>query len=236
VELLMASISGRDYSHYFLALLPPLSLLTALLVTELETIAGVSPQWLGITRHKAIALVAIALVLPAVSAVAIELRDRGLPRTYLTRMGPVIEYIQQQTKPHDSIFVWGHAAALYFFADRTPASRYIYLLPLLTPGYADAALIHGFIDELRMAAPTLIVDATAGEDVVPSLTQWDAEWRFPDPRNPKFSYWREGSYWTMTPALHQFYEFVDKHYAFVQTVGPLKWRVYRLQSSRPLAE
>jgi hypothetical protein len=105
--------------------------------------------------------------------------------------------------------------------------------------YADSALIRGFLDEIRTAAPPIIIDATAtadstaGEDLVPPLGAWVPDWRYPDPERHD---WAREIWWTMTPALKGFYDLVAEDYedyVVVDSVGPLKWPVYRRSTSVP---
>jgi 4-amino-4-deoxy-L-arabinose transferase-like glycosyltransferase len=233
IELLLASTSGREYGHYFTTVYPPLSLLTALLSWEL--VAGNSDllpgtSWLR-ARPTMLAL-SMAIAIPAVVGTAKRVASKGLQRERMDQISPTVEYIHKHSGANDKIFVWGHAADVYFFSGRKPASRFIYTLPLLTPAYADSALIQGFMDEIRTAAPSLIIDALgnkyAAEDLTPSLDKWDPEWRYPDPRR---EVWQHESWWTMTPALKEFYEFVAENYTLVDRIGPMKWRVYRRSAS-----
>jgi len=108
------------------------------------------------------------------------------------------------------------------FASRKPASRFVYSLALLTPGYADSALVNGFLDELRTNAPPIIVDATPNlppaEALAPSLASWNPKWRYP----------ASGvAWWTMTPALQSVYDYMRANYVASGTVGPYRWVVYQ---------
>lgn len=235
IELLLASTSGRGYGHYFTTLYPPLSFLTALL--SWEPVADDSELFRGTgwLRRPAMLALSIAVAIPAVESTVRNLAFYGLRHGRMEQISPTVEYIRKHSGADDKIFVWGHAADVYFFSGRKPASRFIYPLPLLTPAYADSMLIQSFLDELRTAAPSIIVDAAnaaPGEDLVPPLGRWDPEWRHPDPRRTE---WKYDSWWTMTPALQGFYNFVAENYVVVDSVGPMRWAVYRrsIASSAP---
>lgn len=242
LELFLLALPGREYGHYFMPLLSSLVLPTAVLATEI--FSAMQPhqgaRWLQ-PRALVMALV-MAMALFPLADMILQLRDKGLTRTRMEQVSSTAQYLRTHTPPGSSIFVWGHAADVYFFSGRRPASRFIYALPLLTPGYADASLIRRFLEELQAAAPSLIVDATinadasAGEDLVPPLDRWDSDWRYPDPRTPRFSYWRSASWWTMTPALKAFYDFVSEHYRVAGTVGPLGWVIYERRAAAGDAE
>jgi hypothetical protein len=134
-------------------------------------------------------------------------------------------YVREHSPPNSRLFVWGHASDVYLFANRAPASRFVYPLAMLTPRYADSALVAGFVDELRASAPPLIVDATSGvstsDDLVPSLSAWDPAWRYPE---------TGVAWWTMTPALRAFYDHVAANYTIIDSVGPQHWVIYARRS------
>jgi hypothetical protein len=228
IELLLASTSGRPYGHYFMTLFPPLSWLTAVVAAELVPTAakGLSGARAVHSTRTVLALLVAVAILPVVYT-ARDLAATGLPKDRMQQVSPTVEYIRRHSGTNDKIFVWGHAADVYFFSGREPASRFIYPLPLLTPAYADSALIQSFLDELRTSVPSIIIDArgnaAAGEDLVPPLGRWDPEWRHPDPRQTE---WKYESWWTMTPALKDFYGFVAENYVVADSVGPMKWAVY----------
>jgi hypothetical protein len=45
----------------------------------------------------------------------------------------VAAFIQGSTRTSDHVFVWGFEPLIYFLAERPPASRFIYTVPLVTP-------------------------------------------------------------------------------------------------------
>ena len=226
IELGLASMSGRPYGHYFVTLLAPLSFLAGRFAHETVS-AGPSLRdrsgWSG--PRGAVAALSAGIALFAAGKTLIDVRDSGVWEGRAAQVAAVADYVRTHSDERDAILVWGHAADVYFFSDRVPASRFIYALPLLTPDYADPALIAEFLNEVRTAEPLLIVDATfsslAGEKIVPSLQTWDPLWRFPEYGS------RDRAWWSMTPALEEFYTFVRDNYEAVETIGPWEWTVYR---------
>jgi hypothetical protein len=236
VELLLAGTSGRMYGHYFTTLFPALSFLTGLLATELLPAETEAPAGTRRVRSRRIVLaLAAAVALPGVLGTLKRLNAEGLPHQRPQASSTAAEYVRAHSAPDETIFVWGHAADVYLFSGRRPASRFIYPLALLTPGYADSALVRDFMDELRAARPALIIDAavnadvTLGEDLVPPLDRWNPDWRFPNPESGDWKYrdWRYASFWAMTPALKSLYDYVGQNYVVVDSVGPRRWRIYR---------
>ena len=85
-------------------------------------------------------------------------------RSYPQR-GPATEdvgaWIRHNTTAGDRILMWGVDANIYLSADRAPAGRYPYLMPLVTPGYADRAAVDDWVHSLRSDPPEIIVDSEA---------------------------------------------------------------------------
>ena len=234
IELGLASMSGRPYGHYFVALLAPLSFLAGRFAHEIVSAVPSLRDRTGWSGPRgAVAALSAGIALFAAGKTLIEVRDSGVREGRGAQVAAVVDYIRTHSDERDPVLVWGHAADVYFFSGRVPASRFIYPLPLLTPGYADAALIAEFLNEVRAAAPLLIVDATfsnlAGEKIVPSLETWDPMWRFPEYGS------RDRAWWSMTPALEEFYTLIADNYVPVETIGPWEWTVYRRVPTSALA-
>jgi hypothetical protein len=224
IELALASTSGRAYGHYFVVAMPALAYLTALaawaLVTRLATFGPPNAQW----ARRVVAVVAVAIAMPTIVGTALRLRDRPSPQLRYGQVAATSALIRSRTAPDAKLLVWGHAADLYMMADRPPASRFVYPLAMLTPRYATPALVQGFLGEVRASAPPLIIDATSGraadESLVPSLATWNPGWRYPTTAG------RSVRWWSMTPALREFYDYVRGQYRLAGYVGPLHWAVY----------
>jgi hypothetical protein len=238
LEVLFASVSGRPYLHYFVVLLPPFAFLTASFASEI--IAVSTPGRVSSVSRRgggAALLLAIAasVMVASVLTTGTKLRDASSSSIDSRRrqIDEAAAYVRTHSEAGAPLLVWGHASDVYLFAQRRPASRYVYSLALLTPGYADAALVERFITELRSSAPPLIVDATvglpAGERLVPSLGRWTPEWRYPTDQGPNVRWW------SMTPELRAFYDYVASSYAVVDSVGPLRWPIYRRRDLAPIA-
>jgi hypothetical protein len=71
----------------------------------------------------------------------------------------VAEAVRAQADEDDTVLVWGNQPRLYRVAERRPASRFVYLFPLTTPGYATPQLIGEVLAELEANPPAVVVDA-----------------------------------------------------------------------------
>jgi hypothetical protein len=161
--------SGRGFEHYSIQFLAPLCLGGGLVLARLlseTTGSGLSP----FRRLGAAAL--LALVIFGLAAAVMPARQRTLPVDPSIR---VATYIRDHSAPADRIFVWGFHPDIYGFADRRPASRYLFasfvtgLIPWTntaperdtTYAIVPGAMEH-LLQDLAARPPLFIVDCSAG--------------------------------------------------------------------------
>jgi len=123
--LLAASAIGtaagsRFYEHYYIQLIPPLSLLAAPYYARLWTGRIQSPYWL-LRPALTYAWLAATIVAFSIS------HWLGAARRAPSETG---RYLLEHSAPNDRIFVWGNKPKFYIEARRRPASRYILSFPL----------------------------------------------------------------------------------------------------------
>lgn len=112
---------ARFYPHYYLQLLPALSVLAAPAVSALVDGARGPQPWPLRPRPLAgwLGLTAVAFT----ELHAVQLAARRAPSEAAT-------WVREHTSASDRIFIWGQGAAHYAEADRRPATRYIATFPL----------------------------------------------------------------------------------------------------------
>jgi hypothetical protein len=165
-----AASGGRGYDHYFIQFLPPACLaagwgLGAILPWARRQRAA-RWCWPAALLFTALVLVEIGSGLVKFRREAVQPVDPSLRAS---------EYIKAHTAPGDRLFVWGYHPDIYLFADRKPASRFVYasflsgLIPwtntaperdtayAVVPGARDTLL-----RELAATPPAFIVDCSAG--------------------------------------------------------------------------
>jgi hypothetical protein len=150
--------------HYAGVLVVPLALLAPGGLGVLST-ARMRPIWTGIGAG--------LLVVSAITATWLIVAETSLGlesrRQVAARVGAAAEWVRGHTREDESIFVWGAVPHVYLEAERAPASRWVYILPLLTPGYTDEKMIHDVLDEWSASPPAVIVDAGSSEPGAPGL-------------------------------------------------------------------
>ncbi len=177
-------IGGRFYSHYFIQMFPALCLVGAIGVSQIYQLKD-KYDFRGIPRKVLVILSIYSVVffLPRV--------DQDLTIQALKKFSPSIgkigvypeqrwvgEYIKNRTQKEDTIFVWGFATPIYYYADRNCASRFSWtdFLSGRVPGKAvwrasenrntDYYVLKGtwnqFCQDLNHYQPKYFVDTSTG--------------------------------------------------------------------------
>jgi hypothetical protein len=163
-----AASGGRGFDHYSIQFLAPFCLGAGLVLSRLTGWAAAAPSRL--------ARIGAAVVLAAVAyhAIATTLAARG--RTVpLDPSHRVADYIREHSAPDDRIFVWGYHPDIYLYADRRPASRYLYasfitglipwtnIAPARDTTYAAVpGAMATLLQDLVARPPRFIVDCSVG--------------------------------------------------------------------------
>jgi 4-amino-4-deoxy-L-arabinose transferase-like glycosyltransferase len=134
-----AAAGARFYSHYYVQLIPPLTLLAAPYYARLWCRKMQPPQW---------------FLRPGVTYAWLALTVIGFSTIYWTGLAPLRapseagQYLFTHSNSEDRIFVWGQNAKIYLHAQRRPACRYITTFPLT--GYVFGGPIPGFDTRSRI--------------------------------------------------------------------------------------
>ena len=156
---LALSTWGRGYHYYFMAWLPSMAILAAFVVGEVERVA---PRRIA---RPALTLAVVAMcVFPALLVTRLALTtDAG-------RASSAAAYLDANTRPDDTVLVWGSHTEILFLAGRRSPTRYVYqYAALATRGYATPARVDELLADLQRARPALILDASNESFVTPPL-------------------------------------------------------------------
>jgi 4-amino-4-deoxy-L-arabinose transferase-like glycosyltransferase len=149
---------GLFFLHYFVQLLPAWALLAALAFHARPYL--LQPGRVRLAALAVLVWFGVLINLPAYLATTPTERhvDRSLAGSTALRENLSVElgaYIRERTEPDNTIYVHGHEASLYYYADRLPATRNFTPTPLRVLG--DEAVAE-LVDGLRAARPAYIVD------------------------------------------------------------------------------
>jgi hypothetical protein len=200
---------GRGYHYYFIAWLPSMAVLAAFGVSEVQRIA--SPR---IVRPALVLAVLAMSVLPGLLVTRLALTtDDG-------RFRSAAAYVAANTRPSDTVLIWGSHAEVLFLAERRSPSRYVYQYAALsTRGYATPARVDEFLADLQRARPALILDASRESFVTPPLDLAGLRaWVSPEAQ------------YAPLPELEQVVEFIEATYERAGTEPATGWPVWRLKT------
>lgn len=141
--VIFLAIQGRLFAHYVIPLAIPLAVLAR------------QPAQRKFARFAVVAAVAVMVSVSFFVAVA-EAPTHGGPVA-----ATIGRWIRNNTRPTDTVLVWGLDSGVYLVADRAPAGRYPYDRPLVTPGYTTPTMIDRWVADLAANPPQVIVDSEA---------------------------------------------------------------------------
>lgn len=218
LEILLSSLSGRSYPHYYLSWLPVLTVLSAFFVYYLGAhVPETQKQVLG--RADLVRLICVALLVAFAALPILQLLPTfagsvqsawaagGSPLVSLqgTRLEPALIYLEQNVPADEPLLVWGNQVALNWLSGRQAPSRFVYQQPFFESRYATEELVSEAIADLQ-AHPGVIIDATSAGSPFPSLAEI-AE--------------------NVPVILRPLYGYIQLNYVQVAALGRTNWTVYR---------
>lgn len=208
VEMILISLSGEGYKHYFMSLLP-----------VLVTLAGFfAYSWLqaaGGGQRRLASLWLLVLVLPFGYNGAFTLIQMAHPGADL-QTSTTTAYIQAHTLPSDKILLWGSQTGIYFLSGRQSPTRFTHQFPLFNPKYTDRAKVDEVLKDLQTKRPVLIIDAK--HPAAPFIGS---------ACNPGC----DCSPASLPKGMADLFSYVCQKYRFVEVIGPDAWPVYQLKTT-----
>jgi len=120
-SILAVCAGGKFFGHYYIQLLPPLTILAGI-----ELIPFFTQPRTTLKRKLVYATALFGMIAPPL--IYLGTNCQGEQKRMSQENQPLIQIadlIQDQTDPHDKIFIWGRVPELYYFSNRLPASRFI---------------------------------------------------------------------------------------------------------------
>jgi 4-amino-4-deoxy-L-arabinose transferase-like glycosyltransferase len=164
LEVLMASLGGRYFGHYFISLLPAVTLVIAYPIWRAVIVLSASlksgRELLRNLVYLALALGNLALGVFAVVQVwpAAPYREdlSGIFRGQVF-LNDLEKYVIQTTQPDDEVLVWHIHLGINFNTDRKAPSRFLFPLNLFIPPGIQNTKLKEFLDDIEGQPPQLIL-------------------------------------------------------------------------------
>ncbi len=208
LELILISLSARNYVYYFITLIPVTALLLALLFYLLSGLSRPEGQAAGRLWAAALLIVMILSPLIALPSQLVPGEDAQIVEA--------AAYVKANTEPSDTVLVWGAETMVNFLSGRQAPSRFTYLYPLYMANYASEARIGELLRDIRQERPRLVLD-TRDADTPFVDAQAAGDCVMPAQALPN--------------GMEQIFTLICADYRYAGEVGPDHWRVYRLAGS-----
>jgi Dolichyl-phosphate-mannose-protein mannosyltransferase len=222
IEIFFSSLSGREYSHYFISWMPMIGFLSGMAFSSLapHILSLKLNTFLNKRTSYVYALVLILLVIfcwPGILAyqnifnhIAFD-RASGIEIT-----SPLVKYLRQNTRPGDTILAWGGQSGINLMAHRDAPTAYIFY-PLLVDSPLLVQMDNGFYHDITSNPPLLIVDAyvDAPDDVL-SLDPTVRAWQLANHKGQGYH----------PPQLNRVFDYIGQNYTQVTVID--HYPVYRL--------
>lgn len=203
IEILLVSISGKDYRHYFMSLLPGFTIFAGYCGNYIFNKLRVFYQ----DRYQLLFCDFLFLLLGLQGFLFVLRIYHQEPEVPITQ---AVQYIVRNTQPDDSVLVWGSQSTINFLSERRSPTRFVHQKPLYQVGYTSPALIDEFLSKLEAAPPEMIIDTY--HPSTPFVVVNDAgKCSYPQKRHPQ--------------EMDKVFEFVCSHYHRVDYLGKDHWLV-----------
>ena len=164
LEIALACVSGFGYGHYYMAVLPAITVFMAYSARLVIHFVGLLVKEHFATKEYRVAPTFLIIAFLLVTVVSFD-HILQLAGKY-TRAGTVAqsrhsrvaELVRSATEPGDRILVWGAEPLVYLLSERTSPTRFFFQFPLVKPGYANRSLVDEFISAVKDEMPAMIID------------------------------------------------------------------------------
>lgn len=228
IELLLATLSGKDHAHYYITWLPVWAVLLAVTLGKFWKMPKVQHIMARpVIKHGRFTIasyfgvmiaagVATWLGLFTITFVILATNTDSAPRTHLYRTAAAL--LVEQTQSDDKLLVWGAEPYLHIFSKRAAISRYVYQYSLTRQGFADGAIVREFAQDLQVARPSVIID-TRNPALPPLESRLRVDWEFPIGYAP-------------IPELETITTWIAQHYELVECIEDQEtWCIYRFRQA-----
>ncbi len=148
IEIILISLSGKNYHHYFFTLLPCFAILIGY---------GWEYAHKPISNHSLKFIIyMIALIMIVYKPIIQLIKEyQQPPEIAVTK---VVQYIKSTTKQGDYVLLWGSQTVINFMSGRDAPTRFVHQKPLYRIGYASPELSQEMLNDLKTKPPKIIIN------------------------------------------------------------------------------
>lgn len=211
LELVLISLSGKNYRHYFMTLIPGMMVLLAWGAFQTSNFF----HWLMSSRRSLAWLIPVGtllLVSIALAPSAASLLRMSKPSTEQT-ITDTVAMIRKETQSSDYVLMWGSQTVVNYLSGRQSPTRFVHQKALFRAGFANRSLSDEMLNNLQTHTPKLIINTQLAS--TPFITTGpDGSCQLP-PRSPD--------------GMEAVFQFICQNYKLDHIITKDNWEVYRLQ-------
>ncbi|MEI7849674.1 MAG: glycosyltransferase family 39 protein [Chloroflexota bacterium] len=167
LALPLSVLTGRLYAHYYISWIFPLAILSGFIpIYFLEKTNSSASRLFSFSMVMLWFIITIAVIgslSPSLEKFyGIILNDKTSPK-----LNQAVSDIIKQVPLNQSVIMWGNETAYLLSANREISGRFIYLTPLLTPGYGEIIAAE-YLNNIVTNKP-MILDTSTSDSWIPQL-------------------------------------------------------------------
>jgi hypothetical protein len=159
MELLLSSVSGKFYFHYYFSWLPVMAILSGYFIFLLFQVIKRQRSFnIRYVRLLAFILLLAILVWVPLKALTILVTSKFNPDDYELGERNITSFVRTHTKPNDYVLVWGARTEINYGSYTKSPSRYVYQTPLYMVGYQKSQMYDEWLEGVKKHRPVYIID------------------------------------------------------------------------------
>lgn len=210
IEILLSSLSGRSYPHYYLSWLAAISLIAGWTIARLGMIGvrGSDPTAIAVRSRRYMAFGTVLLVVFIWQSYFNVL---ALPDKLSAGTSKTLDELGSFVAKDRSLLVWGAETKMNYYSGMPSPTRFVYQIQFFTCNYARPEQIATLVHDLETTRAYILDTSATNPDIAPLDPITRSQWT---PKNRSCA----------PPELNAFYSFVQKNYDCLRTLSNL-WRV-----------
>lgn len=216
LEVILSSLSGKAYIHYFISWIPAIAILVAFTYFTFSKILFPTQLVDFLNQPKKSLSIAFGVLLLFYWITGTGKTYQNLGKQILfnrnqsiEKTDPVANFLKENTSPNDFVWIWGAYPSLNFLAQREAPTPYLFY-PAYEPSPYLEEMSFSFWKDISTTPPKMIVDAySSSPDYILSLDKENRQSQLqhasPDLYTP--------------PYQNNFFDFVEHNYQHISTIN-----------------
>jgi hypothetical protein len=207
VEIILITVSGKNYLHYMMSLLLSFTLLNGYLIYYLT-------RAFKIMKKAVVSWALLSLLIIFSTYQGIESVIKAYRQSPEVSVAQAVQYIESNTVRGDTVLLWGSQTVINFLSNRAAPTRYVHQKPLFRPGYASQAISDELLRDIKTKQPKLIINTFLPSTPFPRLDAAGDCIR---------------STQTLPDGVPAIFDYICQNYKLIDRLGKDRWEVLSLR-------